>query len=69
MSKTVEIEFEPAYESVPDEKVEEAINDLRKRLQNFERGGIQATMRRVERNDVDRPTENESAFHTAAGQD
>lgn len=56
MSETVEIEFEPAYDGVPDEKVEEAINDLRKRLQNFERGGVRATMRRVERNNVEHPT-------------
>lgn len=53
MSKTVEIEFEPAYDGVSDEKVEEAINDLRKRLQNFERGGVRATMRRIERNEMD----------------
>lgn len=53
MPKTVEIEFGRTHDGVPKEKVEEAINDLRKRLENFERGGVKAEMRRVERTDVE----------------
>jgi len=64
MSETVEIEFEPAHEGVSNEKVEEAINDLRKRLQNFERGGVKATMQRVERSDMERP---KNGFESAGG--
>lgn len=53
MSKIVEIEFSRTHEGVPKEKIEEALNDLRKRLENFERGGVKADMRRIERTDID----------------
>jgi hypothetical protein len=68
MSKTVEIEFEPAHDSVPNEKVEEAINDLRKRLENFERGGVSATMRRIERSDMERLKDSSPEFQSGAKQ-
>jgi len=48
MSKRVEITFDKTHPGVPDEKIEEAINDLRKRLENFERGGVSAQMHTVE---------------------